>query len=253
MDSWTVLALLGVGLAVGFINNLAGAAGVLGLIALEELVGLGSAQANTTMRPSALGIGLGGVLGFRSRGRRIPRRAWLYGLVALPGAVAGSILAIELPVLAYRLVLATVIGILLFQQLRGGSTNSDPAPARRPAWLGALLFFLTGVHMGFVQVGTGLVAIIALTTVHSRDLLSVNTAKAAIVLVTAVTSTAILGFSGHIYYPAALPLFLGSFLGSFLASRWSAARGHGALRPIVLVVSTVVLLRIAWQITTVST
>ncbi len=80
-----------------------------------------------------------------------------------------------------------------------------------------------------------------------------NTAKAAIVLVTAVTSTAILGFSGHIYYSAALPLFLGSFLGSFLASRWSSARGHGALRPIVLVVSAAVLLRIAWQIATAST
>ncbi len=114
MDGWADLALLTTGFLIGFINNLAGAAGVLGLIALEEMVGLGSADANRTLRPCALGIGLGGLLGFASRQRRPPTSAWVYGLAALPGAVTGTLLAIQLPVLVYRLVLASVIAVLLF-------------------------------------------------------------------------------------------------------------------------------------------
>ncbi len=121
MDGWDDLVLLITGFLIGFINNLAGAAGVFGLIALEEMVGLGSGDANRTLRPSALGIGLGGVLGFASRDRRAPVSAWVYGLAALPGAVTGTVLAIQLPVLVYRLVLASVIAVLLFQQLRRGS------------------------------------------------------------------------------------------------------------------------------------
>ena len=248
MDSWDDLVLLITGFLIGFINNLAGAAGVFGLIALEEMVGLGSADANRTLRPSALGIGLGGVLGFASRGRRAPVSAWVYGLAALPGAVTGTVLAIQLPVLVYRLVLASVIAVLLFQQLRPGSASPDGALQRRPTWIHPLLFFLTGVHMGFVQVGTGLVAIAALTAVYSKDLVAVNTAKTAVVLVSAATSTAILSATGHIHWPAALPLALGALLGSFLAARWSVARGHGTVRLVVLVISVAVLLRIAWQV-----
>lgn len=232
------------------INSLAGAAGLLGLIALEEVVGLGTADANRTLRPSALGIGLGGMWGFRRAGWRVPPRAWIYGLAALPGAVAGTLFAIALPVLVYRLALVGVVSVVLIQQLRPASSELTDAPERRPAWVGPLLFFLVGLHMGFVQVGTGLVAIAALTSVMSRDLVAVNSAKMAIVLVSSATSTAMLAAGGHIHWPAALPLALGAGLGSFLGSRWSVARGHRAVRLVVLTISFAVLLRVGWQVVT---
>ena len=83
-----VAVLLGCGLAMGAINNVAGAAGVVGLVGLEEIEGLDARQANATLRLSAVAIGTSGLLGFRSRGRKIPPRAWLYGLIPLLGAVA---------------------------------------------------------------------------------------------------------------------------------------------------------------------
>lgn len=250
MDVLTTLILLITGIAIGVINNLAGAAGVLGLIALEEVVGLGSAEANRTLRPCALGIGLGGMSGFHSRGRRVPPRAWLYGLAAMPGAVAGTMAAMELPVVVYRLVLAGVVLVLSIQQLRPGASEPVPAVKRTPAWVAVSLFFLTGVHMGFVQVGTGLVAIAALTAVMSRDLVRVNTVKMAIVVVSSATSTAILAATDHIDWPPALPLALGAFIGSFFAGRWSVRHGHRPIRLVVLAISFAVLLRIGWQVAT---
>jgi len=247
LESSADLVLLVTGLAIGIINSLAGAAGLLGLIALEEVVGLGTADANRSLRPSALGIGLGGMWGFSRAGRRIPSRAWIYGLAALPGAVAGTLFAIALPVLVYRLALLGVISVVLVQQLRPGTGELTTAPDRLPTWVSLLLFFLVGLHMGFVQVGTGLVAIAALTRVMSRDLVAVNSAKMAIELVSSATSTAMLAAGGHINWPVALPLALGAGLGSFLASRWSVRKGHGAVRMVVIGICGSVLAWLGWQ------
>jgi uncharacterized membrane protein YfcA len=83
---------------MGAINNMAGAAGAIGLIALEMAGGLGTVTANASLRLGALAIGIAGLVGFKSRGQAIPPRAWIYGLLAIPGAIAGAWLAVTLPV-----------------------------------------------------------------------------------------------------------------------------------------------------------
>ena len=97
--------------------------------------------------------------------------------------------------------------------------------------------------MGFVQVGVGLVTIAALHRVLSRDLVEVNTAKTAIVAVTALASTASFAASGHVAWQPALWLAVGAGFGSFAASRWSVRKGHGAIRIVVLGVCFLVFAR----------
>src|SRR5262245_32141972 len=169
---------------MGAINNLAGAAGVLGLIAFEDACGLSHTVANGSLRLAAITIGLGGWYGFRSRGVRIPRRAWALALWTVPGAVLGVILALELPLWVWRSYLLAVMVAVLWQQLgnQGGVAASRPSP---PGLLAYSALVLVGLHMGFVQVGVGLVAILVLTHFHSRDLVEVNTTKMALVIVSA--------------------------------------------------------------------
>jgi uncharacterized membrane protein YfcA len=101
--------------------------------------------------------------------------------------------------------------------------------------------------MGFLQVAVGLLIILTLGRIHSRDLLLVNSAKTAIVICTAGASTLSLGVSGAIDWEPALWLALGSAVGSFKASRWSISKGHAAVRVVVLLVCALVLLRIAFM------
>jgi uncharacterized protein len=249
LDLTTALLILVTGFAVGWINNLAGAAGALGLIAFDWLLGMDVMAANAAIRPSALGIGLGGLIGFLSKKQEIPTKMWAYALLTVPGAVLGSFLVRPELELLFQLTLGALLLVVLgqsFANKSGGDTHGERAPS--PLWLLLLLFSWLGAHMGFIQVGTGLVSIFILSIVHSRDLVRVNAAKMVFVLIAAVTSNVTLAIQDKIVWGPALYLAAGAGVGSFLASRWSVKKGHGAVRFVVIGICVVVIVRLAFQI-----
>src|SRR5690606_40708025 len=127
--AWLVVA----GVAMGFVNNLAGAGGVIGLAAFEWASGLPTQAANASLRPAGLTICLSGAAGFLSKQQPVPARAFGYGLAAFPGAVAGAVLAVELPVWVYRATLLTVVTVLLVQAARRRPRHAHAAaPRLRP-------------------------------------------------------------------------------------------------------------------------
>ena len=230
------LLLVVAGAAMGFINNLAGAGGVLGLLAFDLVAGLPATAANTTLRPAAVAIGLTGALGFLSKRRKIPARAFGYGLAAVPGAVLGAFLAVRLPAWVYEASLATIVVLLVAQQWRNRRIAPDrPLATPHPA-LAIVAFTLVGAHMGFLQVGFGLLVMAVLGAIHSRDLVDVNAAKMAIVITTSVSSVVTLAILDAVVWPPALWLAAGAAVGSFTAGRWSVSKGHGAIRGVVLVI-----------------
>jgi uncharacterized membrane protein YfcA len=241
--------LFGAGLAMGAINNLAGGGGALALIAFEAGAGMSPISANASMRPAALAISVGGSLGLRSTTfappAEIRRLAWW----TVPGALLGSVLVVRLPLLAYRLVLAGVLAIVLWQQLRrSGRAGALVAPGAlrgRATWL---WFLVAGIHMGFVQVGAGLVFMAILGGLGLRNLVQVNSAKMILVFASAAASVAALALAEAMRWDAALLLALGAGLGSFAAGRWSLWLGHGAVRLAAILISAVVLARVLWQI-----
>lgn len=238
MDVLPVALTVVAGVAMGAINNIAGGAGVLGLMAFEYGFGLPLSTANPSTRLAAVAIGTFACLGFLRAGRAIPRRAWLQGLVALPGALLGSHLALGLPPLVFRGYLAAVLALLLWQQLR----RRAPDVAPRPAWLAAVGCFLIGLHMGYVQVGTGLLATLVLAHAYDRDLLAVNAAKSIVVIVTSLGSVGSFALSGAVAWMPALTLAVGAAFGSYFASHWSVANGVAAVRRVIVVIAVLTLL-----------
>lgn len=238
MDLLAIALTVVAGVAMGAINNLAGGAGVLGLLAFEHLFGLPLETANPSTRVAAVAVGLFSCLGFVLAGRKIPRQAYWQSLLALPGALLGAQLALGLPPLVFRSYLIVVIVLLLRQQLR----PIQPAEGTSPLWLRALGAFCIGLHMGYVQVGTGLVATLVLAKAYDRDLLAVNTAKSVVVIVTALTSATSLTIAGAISWTPAISLAAGCAVGSFAASKWSVKSGGDSVRRIVLTIATLTLL-----------
>ncbi len=229
-----------VGVAMGAINNLAGGAGVLGLVVFEYLWGLPLGEANPSTRISAVAIGTFAAIGFLRAGHRIPARAWLQALAALPGALVGSQLATTLPDIAFRSYLAVVLVLLLIQQLSRKAVDPDARP--RPVWLAFLGCFLIGFHMGYVQVGTGLVATFVLVGLYDRNLVAVLAAKSAVVIVTSATSAAVFVAADAVEWTPAIALAVGCAAGSYAASHWGVAKGASAIRRVVIVIATLCLL-----------
>jgi uncharacterized membrane protein YfcA len=238
VDVAAVAITLAAGMAMGWINNVAGGAGIFALWAFLYACDLPLALANPSARVAAVAIGLFSFLGYTRAGRNIPLRAWLQGLLAVPGALVGSQLALSLPDLAFHAYLAVVLGLLLWQQLR----PQVPTGGReRPFWLAALGCLLIGMHMGYAQVGTGLVATLVLAAAYDRDLVAVNAAKSTVVILTSVASVSSFWVAGSIAWLPAITLAAGAAVGSYCASHWSVARGSRAVRRVVVAISIVTL------------
>ena len=243
LDEYAAAAVLLIaGTAMGFVNTLAGAGGVLGLLAFDLAAGLAPSIANASMRPAALAIAAASAVGFATRRQRVPPRAIGYALLTLPGALLGAWCAIRLPAWVYDFALFTVVALLAWRLLRARPLEAAIEPASRLkllAW-----FSVVGLHMGFLQVGAGLIAILALSHVHSRDLVLVNVAKTALLAGSGTVSLIAFERAGMIAWGPALWLAVGCGVGSFTASRWSTHRGHHVIRAFVLCVCALVLVRI---------
>jgi uncharacterized membrane protein YfcA len=254
VDLATIVALavtVVAGVAMGAINNVAGGAGVLGLLAFLRIWELPLAVANPSTRIAAVAIGCFAFLGFLRAGQKIPAGAWWQALLALPGALLGTRLALALPDLAFRAYLAAVLVLLLYQQL---SKVNAPHPHPRRPWLGALGCFAIGLHMGFVQIGTGLLTALLLAHAYDRDMLKVNAVKSVLVIVTSIGSAASFAAADAIAWGPALALAAGAGVGSYAASHWSVAKGSAAIRHVVVVIAALTLLeQVYWIVVQLAT
>ena len=117
---------------MGFINNLAGAGGLVGLAGLDLAGGpRPDPSLNASLRPAAVGVCLGGVFGFVSKGQARSRRGpGCSALATVPGAVLGALprdSSCRSGSTALRYVV--VIVLTLAQQLRARRRSSPPKHA----------------------------------------------------------------------------------------------------------------------------
>ena len=238
MTLLAILITVVAGVAMGWINNVAGGAGMFALWAFRYACGLPLEIANPTARVAAVAIGLFSFLGYMRAGQRAPLRAWLHGLLAIPGAVLGSRLALLLPPIAFRVYLASVMVMLLWQLRR-------PAPAQaaagQPQWLTVLACLLIGLHMGYSQVGTGLVITLVLAAAYRRDLVALNAGKSAIVIATSCSSVTTFWAAHAIAWVPGAVLAAGAAFGSYIASHWAVRKGSEGVRRVVIAIALLTL------------
>lgn len=244
MDPALIPLVLAAGVGMGAINNIAGGAGVFGLMAFEYGCKLPFDVANPSTRPGAIGVGLFAWLGYRRLGHRPERRVWRLAVWALLGAFVGVLLEEQRNEVLFRGYLALVMLALLIQQLRPRSVTAANARLLAP-WVANVGCFLIGVHMGYVQIGTGLLATLVLQATYSRDLVATNVAKSVIVILSSIAS--VVGFAAEpwlhptrtvvISWQPALWLAVGTAAGSYLGSRWAVKNGTTAIRRVVIAVS----------------
>jgi uncharacterized membrane protein YfcA len=239
LDLAAILITLVAGVAMGWINNVAGGAGMFAIWAFQYACHLPLAIANPTARVAAVAIGVFSVLGYLRAGQRVPLRSWLQGLIAVPGALLGSTMALQLPEWAFRTYLSAMMLLLLWQQRHPAGSH----PPKRPhPWLAALGCFAIGLHMGYAQIGTGLVATLLLAATYDRDLVAVNAAKSAIVILTSLTSAGTFASAGVIAWVPGLWMAAGAGIGSYLASAWSVRKGSENVRRVVVAIAVLTLL-----------
>jgi uncharacterized membrane protein YfcA len=220
-----LLIAAGVALLAGVLNSIAGGGS---LILFPTLVALGlpTVAANVTNSVAQWPGYLGGVAGFRSEYTGQGGRLLRFGIVALLGGTAGSVLLLTTPSEAFDLVVPVLVllaSLLLAVQplLTRWLKDEDGGVRRDPAWVYVALFLAT-VYGGYFGGALGVILVGVLGIALHRLKLA-NALKSALSAVTATVTLVVFGFFGDVHWdvvavgaPASL---VGGFLGARIATR----------------------------------
>ncbi len=231
MDFWQIILVLVVGFLAGIINVMAGGGSLL-TMPLLIFMGLDSTMANGTNRIAILFQNATAIGGFKSKGQSAGKFGIVLGIAALLGAIIGSKIALEIPDGLFNKILAVVMVLVVVMTLLNPSLKIKEGEAlalrlgTKHKVLAVIALFLTGIYGGFIQAGTGLFIMAALSFINRYTLLQANVAKATIMLIYTLSAILIFALDGQVNLFYGLTLAISMSAGAWWASRWSTGSGQ---------------------------
>lgn len=228
------LLLVAAGLVAGTLNVVAGGGSFLTLPLLIFL-GLPHHAANGTNRFAVLLQTVGATASFRRAGAMPRGVVTRLGPACALGAVAGSLLVLQVGETAFLRVLAIVMVLFTLAPLlrRRGAETRQPTDDHPPPGAGLFVaFLLMGFYGGFVQAGVGFLSLGA-TSWAGYGLVAGNAIKVACISLFSVVSLAIFSANSAVDWPFALALGIGTLAGGLLGTRLTIRAGDRILRFVV--------------------
>ncbi len=225
MSPLDLVIVAGVALAAGIINSIAGG-GSLILFPTLVALGLGTVAANVTNSVAQWPGYLGGIAGFRGEYAGQRGRLVRFGIVAILGGTAGSVLLLTTPGAAFDVVVPVLVllaSLLLAVQplLTKRLQDQDGGVRRDPAWLYVALFLAT-VYGGYFGGALGVI-LVGVLGIGLHRLRLANALKSALSAVTATVTLVVFGLFGPMDWlvvaVAAPASLVGGFLGARIATR----------------------------------
>ncbi len=233
--------------AAGFIDSIAGGGGLITVPALM-LAGLPPVMALATNKVQSLfGSGMAAITYARA-GLVDVRRQWVAALISFAGALIGALFASSLPTDVIRLGLPVLlIGVAIFFAFKKGLDDVDRVQRITPLLFTIAFVPVIGFYDGLIGPGTGAFFMIGFVSLAGYGVLK------------ATAHTKLLNFASNVggltgFLLVAKPFWMlglamgaaqvaGAYVGSTLASRVGAK----LIRPVLVIVSTALALRLLWD------
>lgn len=226
------------GLAVGFINTLAGGGSTISLSVLM-MMGLSPAMANGTNRIGIAIQNIVGVSSFKRQGVLDSKKGLLLAIPATIGSIVGAFIAVDLNEAIFEKAMAVILLVMLVFVLfkpQNLLKEQEELIRRKLNWKQYLLFFFIGVYGGFIHVGIGYFLLASLILGAGYELVKANAVKVLIVLIYTPFSLAVFIWNGMIDYKMGFTLAIGTSLGAYIASRMAVKKGAAFVRWVIVVV-----------------
>jgi uncharacterized membrane protein YfcA len=236
-EPWQLGLLALAGVAAGFLNVMAGGGSLLS-IPIMLFLGVPGPVANGTNRISIIAQNIVAIRTFFRRGFSDFRLSLSLAACALPGAVLGSMVGVNLEGEWFERVLAVVmIGVLLLMQFDSQKRTGPSLELTQGRLIaGHALMFLAGCWGGFIQVGVGFIIMPILHRVMGMDLVRTNMHKVFIALSYNVVALAIYASLVSIHWSFGLALALGNSIGGYFGARFSVSGGEVWIRRVFTLV-----------------
>ena len=238
MEPWQYIALLLVGIVVGFVNVMAGGGSLLS-IPVMLFMGAPAPVANGTNRIAILAQMATAVVAFFRKGYSDFKLSLTLSLAAVPGAVAGAFIGAHLEGAWFNRILAVIMLVVMLVMATQKQTP-DYAPPQKPRLaLAHVLMAMLGIYGGFIQVGAGLLFMPILYKTLGLDLVRVNMHKTFIITVYTTAALIVFAWQVELFWALGLTLAVGTSIGAWLSAHVQVTHGE---RLIKLTLNTVLTL-----------
>ncbi len=244
MDPLTLLALCGVGVVAGFVDAIAGGGGLIALPALLS-AGLPPIAAFATNKvQSVIGTGMaaltywrGGFVSLRALGLAFV----LTGIGSFLGAVVvkgidTSVLQLAVPV--------ALIAIAAYFALAPRLSDADRHARLDFTRYVPVMGFVIGFYDGIFGPGTGSFLTMGFVTLFGLGLTRAAGNTKILNLTSNLGALALFIPAGDVVWSAALAMAAGQLVGGYVGARTGIRFGAGLIRPLVIVVSVLLALRL---------
>ena len=242
----SIIILICSGIAVGFINTLAGGGTVISL-SVFMFFGLPPLVANGTNRIAIIFQNATAVSYFQKNKLIDWHKILYFAIPVVLGSITGAAIAGVISNQMFLYIFAGVVvlfGIaMIFNPDRFIYERVELVKRKISVWQ-YIIYFLIGIYGGFVHVGVGYIFLAVLVLMNGYDLLKANVLKNVLVLCYVPFSFFVFAMQGNICWSFGLIHSIGNIIGAWLAARLAIKKGAPFIRYIVLVVLGIVILQI---------
>lgn len=230
-----LLLLFAVGSLAGFTNVMAGGGSSITLPALIFL-GLDGSVANGTNRLGILIQNLSAVLSFRQEKYSEFKLSLKLAAFALPGAIAGSIIAVNISDELFENILGYVmIGVIISMVFRKPNQKKKQGESLdHNSWIIYPAMFAVGLYGGFIQVGVGFVLMASIYHLMRVSLVHVNMHKVFIIFIYTIPVLLVFIFTSNVNWKFGLVLAAGYASGAWWSAKVSVKKGEGLIRVVLI-------------------
>ena len=246
MEWYLILALIGTGIAAGFINATAGGGSMLTLPLLMFL-GLPANVANGTNRIAIVLQNIVAVSSFRKKKIIDLKTDYRLAIPAIIGSIVGAFIAVEIDVELLKKVIAGLMVLMLFVVLfkpdawvkqQVGEVHA------KPSLIQYIIFFFVGIYGGFIQMGIGFFMLAALVLGAGFDLVKANAIKVLIALLYTIFALGIFFYHKQVDVVAGLILASGNMIGAWFGVHFQVKRGAEYVRYVLIIAMIIVILNL---------
>nr|WP_111301597.1 TSUP family transporter [Paracoccus saliphilus] len=241
------LLLIGAAFAAGFVDSIAGGGGLITLPVLM-LAGLSPAQALATNKVQGV-FGAGtAALSYAARGLVDLRSQWGSALLAGAAGAAGAVLVSAIPTDGLRLILPVIlIGIALFFALKPGLNDLDRTRRLTPAVFAMTAVPFIGFYDGLIGPGAGAFYMIGFVTLAGYGVLKATAHTKLLNFASNLGGLGAFALVGQPMWLLGIAMGVAQIAGAMLGARLASKIGARLIKPLLVTTSTVLALRLIWQ------
>lgn len=241
------LLLIATAFAAGFMDSIAGGGGLITLPVLL-LAGATPLEALSTNKvQGAFGAATAAISYARAGHVNLRRQIGAAGL-AFGAGLVGALLVSAIPTQTLRLVLPVVlIGIAAFFAFKPGLDDTDRIERIRPAAFTAFVVPLIGFYDGLIGPGAGAFYMIGFVLLAGYGVLKATAHTKLLNFASNIGGLAAFAVVGAPWWITGLAMGLAQIAGATVGSRLAMKKGARLIKPLLVITSTALALRLIWQ------